>query len=164
MSEADRFMVGLRQPFSNENRLLGHRVPLYSSGNDPFGGLPMNLSQKNDSTVERGQRRRRIQWQELAGGWIRPHRGYASPGAVRQTGASKVGGNRKPKCLLCPHLRSNRLQRLKPDLKICRHEGEVNQKERLARHACARKNLFESRPKEVLTVITIIRRRRRGRH
>ena len=28
MSEADRFMVGLRQPFSNENRFLFHRVPL----------------------------------------------------------------------------------------------------------------------------------------
>ncbi|MEC7449906.1 MAG: hypothetical protein VYC80_13545, partial [Planctomycetota bacterium] len=53
--------------------------------------------------------------EKLAGGWIRPHRGYASPGAVRQTGASKVGGDRKPKRLLCLHLRSNRLQRLKPD-------------------------------------------------
>ena len=71
MSEADRFMVGLRQPFSNENRFLGHRVTLYASGNDPFGGLPMNLSQKNDSTVERGQRRRRIQWQEI-GRWLDP--------------------------------------------------------------------------------------------
>ena len=101
--------------------------------------------------------------EKLAGGWIRPHRGYASPGAVRQTGASKVGGNRKPKRLRCLHLRSKRLQRLKPDVKICRHEREVNQKERLAHHACARKNLFETRPKEVLTVMTIIRRRRRGR-
>ena len=77
MSEADRFMVGLRQPFSNENRFLGHRVTLYASGNDPFGGLPMNLSQKNDSTVERGQRRRRIQWQEI-GRWLDP----TAPGLI----------------------------------------------------------------------------------
>lgn len=91
---------------------------------------------------------------KLAGGWIRPHRGYASPGAVRQTGASKVGGNRKPKRLRCLHLRSKRLQRLKPDVKICRHEREVNQKERLAHHACARKNLFETFRKEVLTVMS----------
>ena len=70
--------------------------------------------------------------EKLAGGWIRPHRGYASPGAVRQTGASKVGGNRKLKCLLCLVLRSNGFQRLKPRLKICTHEGEVNRKERLA--------------------------------
>ena len=69
----------------------------------------------------------------------------------------------KPKRLLCLHLRSKRLQRLKPDVKICRHEREVNQKERLAHHACARKNLFETFRKEVLTVVAIIRRRRRGR-
>ena len=48
MSEADRFMVGLRQPFSNENRFVPHRVPLCSSRNDPLDKLPMNLSQKND--------------------------------------------------------------------------------------------------------------------
>ena len=83
---------------------------------------------------------------KLSGGWIRPHRGYASPGAVRQTGASKVGGNRKLKCLLCLVLRSNGFQRLKPRLKICTHEGEVNRKEDHASLARARKNLFERRP------------------